>query len=490
MRIAGCFIAIAGGVLAIGLAGCSSVVNSHLQKEEMIQHTLNGNDVGAAAEINAKLKSTSGTGDELMWRLESGSHSFNKGDFKSSINQFQAAEKLIAEYDGRATVSVRDAGAEGAMAVTNLNALPYRGWCRDRIALSIYKSLAYLGEGREEAFRAQLRRLRDAQKQVMEDYKKFFEQENAELKAAREQHPEEAAKLGKSSDDLINDQGNEEFRTQLKQVRETAHRGYGSFLNPLAIFLSGLGSVRDDNYENARIDFQRLYEAMPQNPLAMRYYRTVMEAAGREKELPAALTKVKPFDFPLSRDCVYVIFANGRGAAFKQVAIYFPVMTAWPVCEYYPAPFRSLTVVAGARKYETEQIADMDGILSQEYQERLPGMITRIVLSTAIKEAASYAATYAAAEQDPLAGLAVLLGSMIYRATFNTADTRSWELLPKEFQLTQLPMPRDRQLLLQPDGRGDKALRLTIPGHAGSAIVYVYAPAPGVLRGTVLTLGK
>ena len=128
----------------------------------------------------------------------------------------------------------------------------------------------------------------------------------------------------------------------------------------------------------------------------------------------------------------------------------------------------------------------MDAILAQEYDERLPGMIVRIVLSTAIKEGASYAGAWAVYRENELAGAMVLLGSMLYRAAFNTADTRNWELLPKEFQLAILPMPADRRITVAPDGNRADAVTLNIPAEDRSAIVYVNAPSSGAMRCRIL----
>jgi len=274
-----------------------------------------------------------------------------KNDFEKSLNYFRTAENLITEYDDRAVVSMRDAASEGAMAVTNLNALPYRGFCRDRILLAVYKSLGYLGCGKEDSFRAQLRRLRDEQKKIMEDYQKFFDEEQKSFQAIEKKQKEQQAAAQENADTTegettpvsAEDPGaesagksaggnslsapaekkkeelsqenakkeqslieknsqNKEFKESMDEMKRVANRGYGSFLNPLAIFLSGLGSVRDDNYENARIDFRRLYEAMPGNSMIQRYYVTVLKEAGRE--IPENLKHVKPFDFPLGRDCV------------------------------------------------------------------------------------------------------------------------------------------------------------------------------------------
>lgn len=478
------FAAAAVGVLLF--AGCSSITNSHLQKEPLMAEYLAGKDARVELRLSEKLKSALNTGDELMWRLEAGAFFFNIGDYRRSVNEFERAEALIAAYDDRPTVSVRDAGGEGGALLTNLNALPYRGFGRDRIALSIFKSLAYLGEGRPESFFAQLRRLRTAQKEVHEKYRKFFEEEEKSLAEAKKRNPGAASSVRGGGAAVAGRSDSAEFNAALAETRKIAHRGYGNFLNPAALFLSGLGSLLEGDADNARIDWARLYEALPSNPLVRQLYVTILDRT--KQKVPEDLKEVRPFDFPLDRDCVYVLFANGRSAAFRQVAIYYPVMTAYPVCEYYPAPYRFLKVIAGGQSGETRLLADMDAILAQEYDERLPGMITRIVLSTAIKEGAGYAGAWAVGRENEAAGAAVLLASMVYRAAFNTADTRSWEILPKEFQFCILPMPENRTVVLEPDGRKSGERSVVIPEADRSAIVYVNAPAAGELRVQVLGL--
>ena len=482
--------AVAAGCI---LAGCSSVVNSHKQKEDMMADYMKGDNEEALDEIEYKLRepawynsSVVNTGDELVWRLEAGSMNFHVGNFQESIDQLKIAEELIEQYDERAEVSARDIGAEAGAALTNLNALPYRGWCRDRIALAVYKALAYLGTGNEEAFHAQIRRLRNEQKKVQDDFSAYFEQEKAELEAEKAHNPDAAKQtdaLG-SIEKLTGSSDNAAFKSNLAKVKKIANKGYGNFLNPAAIFLSGLGSVRDGEYDNARIDFQHLTEAMPNNPLFRRYYVTVLQKAGRE--IPENLADVQPFDFPLDENCVFVVFANGRSAALEESSIYFPVMAAWPSCAFYDAPFKDLEAEAAGKQYSSLILADMDGILAQEYDERLPGIITRIVLSTLIKEAAYYAGIAVIAAQkdmDPTVQAAALatvaIGGAAYRAAMNTADTRGWEILPKEFQLTQLPVPADRQvkLKLRLTGGNEIVKDLQLPADCKSAIVFVDAPS-------------
>ncbi len=457
------------------ISGCSSIVNSHRQKEPMMHEYMAGSNTQVIQRVNDKLSSTHGTGDEIMWQLEAGAIYFNTQQYDKSVEHFKRAEELIEQYDQRALISLKDGSEEGAALVTNLNALPYRGFCRDRVALSIYKSLAYLGVGNEEAFRAQLRRLRDEQKKVQDEFQKFFDAQQAQVDAAKKKNPDAAAKANANTIEKISaDSQNKEFNAGLKNSRQVANKGYGDFLNPMAIFLSGLGLVRDGNFENARIDFQRLYEAMPNSQLTKQYYVSVLKKAKRE--VPEELKDVEAFDFPLERDCLYVVLANGRSGAFKQIAIYFPVMVAWPMCEFYPAPYSALAATANGKTYQSTTIANMDGIIAQEFDQRLPAMITRIILATAIKDGARYTATYVAAQENDLLAAGVFAGTSIYTALMNTADTRSWEILPKEFQITQLPMPQDRKVSIKLLGGRSYTKEIDLP-NANSAIIFVNAPS-------------
>lgn len=479
-------------------SACSLFSDSHSQKEGMMRSLSKGDNETVLHEIEEKLSQTSltgsvvGSGDELMWRLEAGSMNFHVGEFQKSIDQFSTAERLIEEYDERATVSVRDMSAETAGSLTNLNALPYRGFCRDRIALSIFKSLAYLGTGNESAFGAQLRRLRDAQKKVQEDYHTFFEQEKKEIEAVRQSNSAAAERISASEQNSTEQTGDSEFSEELQNVKQAANRGYADFLNPAAIFLSGLGSMRDGNYSNASIDFKRLYEAMPENEMFRRYYATSLRMSG--SPVPSELQQVQSFKFPLDRNCVYVIFANGRSGDFHQITATFPVMTAWPVCKFYDVPFSAALISAGGRQYRTNLLADMDGIIAREYQERLPGMITRIAINTLVKEGAFHtglimvAVTNMNSTAKALALSSILIGGTFYRSLMNTADTRSWEILPKEFQLTQFPMPSDRIITIEFEGSSSQSKTLQLPQDCRSAIVYVSAPSARNIQYHILPL--
>ncbi len=488
--------------LAVTLAGllfsgCSTVVNSHRQKAALMEDFMKGDREGALSEVRAKLKepcwynsSVINTGDELVWRLEAGSLLFGMGKYQDAVNEFRIGEKLIADYDDRAKVSVRDVGAESAVMLTNLNALPYRGWCRDRIMLAAMKSLAYLGTGNESAFRAQLRRLRTEQKHVQEVYQDTIEKEKAGMSELKKEYPEQTAKAGDVTEKAITgDKRNKEVAESLAVSRKTARRGYGNFLNPMALFLSGLGSLRDGNFSNAAIDFRRLHEALPEQMLYRQLYVSSLQLAGQT--VPFALCGIGNLGFSPDRNCVYVLIGTGRGPALEQKDLYFPVMTAWPVCKFYPDTVKTLCVTANQKNITPVLLADMDGILAQEFHERLPGMITRIVLSTLVKEGLYYGGITAVGVSNisttakVLGIVSIAVGGAIYRASVNTADTRCWETLPKKYHLAILPMPKDRTVTLRINSF---SRQFRIPRAARSAIILADAPEPKNIAVQILNL--
>ena len=455
----------------------------------MMEQFVAGNAEGALDFAQKKHVSTSGTNDELVWLLECGSLQFYLGHYEAALDSFRLCEELIEEYDERALVSLTDTGTEALAVLSNENALPYRGWCRDRVALGIFKSLAYLGVGKEEAFRAQVKRLRQEHQKIQEDYQKFFDKEQERYEEEKVKNQEAAKKA--ASTEYLNDPRNAAFATSMSETQEVAHRGYGNFLNPASIFLSGLALMRDGNWDNARIEFERLYKALPNNLYAKQYYATALRRAGRPS--PAALLDVQPFPFPLERNCVFVLFAHDLSPSFEQVAVYYPLMIAWPICVYHPAMMPSLTVQAGDASYPALPLADMDGILAQEFNRRMPVRIVRTLTYALIKEAA-YIATMESMNRSMndngsgakgAAMFATALAYKTYQAMFNTADTRGWFILPKEFCVAQMPMPQDRTLTFT---GLPASSTIQIPEGCGSAIVYVNAMTPAKIQYQVFPL--
>ncbi|MBP5638349.1 MAG: hypothetical protein J6X55_02650, partial [Victivallales bacterium] len=363
----------------------------------------------------------------------------------------------------------------------------YRGTPRDRIMLPLVKAFAYLGKGDEEGFRVELFRLRESQQAAMDANEKFLKNEEERLEKEKADNPDAAGSVDQEG--MLRNEQNAAIQTSLAQTRNLAHSGYGNCMNPFAVFMSAYGFARENDFENALVDYQRLFKIMPANQMVQQYLATTLRRTGRE--VPAELATVPSLDFVSGQGTVLVVFANGRGPALREVSLHIPIIiprhsslvsAAWPVCEYYQAPFSTAIATTDEKTFSTVTIAAMDAILAQEYTQAFPSMITRMIVNVAVKEIAYQLAMESVRNSDPWTKLFVDLFGTTYKLTFNTADTRCWETLPKEYQIAEFPMPANRKLRITTDGRN--ATDISFPDNAKSAIIYVNAPS---LNGAVFT---
>lgn len=101
------------------------------------------------------------------------------------------------------------------------------------------------------------------------------------------------------------------------------------------------------------------------------------------------------------------------------------------------------------------------------------------IATVVIKQASSIAANQALKSTGN--DVAQLIGGLaIYAAqtTINIADTRSWTLLPHDFQVCRVPTPSDGVLHIA-ETRGYQASTLTLPNPKGHNLVYVKSVVPG-----------
>ena len=245
------------------------------------------------------------------------------------------------------------------------------------------------------------------------------------------------------------------------------------------------------------VDFRNLYRMNPDNKLIQRDYVTAAIRIG--SELPVELAGIRPFDYALNNKIVYVVLFNGRAPALKQekFQIVLPYVgytgIAFPKYEYFPVLLPGLEVSYRFNNKEqtarTELVSDFDAIMSQEYHDKLPSMITRLVISTLTKEMASYAIVHAANQSGRgEAQIAAYLLTGTYKFMFNTADTRGWETLPKEVQVTHMPIPDDGVLRVSPIGRGGQSREMVLKKDTNIAIVYIRALSANKLNYKLIEL--
>lgn len=464
------------------LCGCSSIIDSRKQKQELINAYTDGKLKTADKIVAAESASRKNSGDAIMWLLEAGSIKFDAGDYSGSLKAFEDAEQKINARDERAEISARDIGAETGSSITNPNAIPYKGFCSDRILLNVYKALVYFALNKRDAAEVELRRMREAQKKIERRFAEEIERERKALEAANRKNDAQTRQLSYNRQS-----GDVDFNMLLKnntikqvydESAKKSEKAYGNFMNPFATYMSAIAYLFENNYNEACVDFRNLYRMNKDNPLTSRDFVSCARRIGAA--VPAELEKTPSWDYPLNTNIVFVIFANGRAPALKQVKlqILLPYVAytgiAFPRYEYFKRFFKNISLSAAGRTYTTVPLADMDAIAAQEYHKRLPTMISRLVISYLVKETASLVAVQAAKRQGTAAQMLVYGATGFYKYLFNTADTRCWETLAGEYQMVHFPIPEDRKLRLNPPVQDTEAKKILINLKKDSRLVIVY----------------
>jgi hypothetical protein len=108
--------------------------------------------------------------------------------------------------------------------------------------------------------------------------------------------------------------------------------------------------------------------------------------------------------------------------------------------------------IGGKWKGQTETLTDINRMAVEQFEAVKPQIIARAVVRRTMKKGLLYG-TKEVIDANPWVSLAMDVGGMIWES-METADTRSWNLLPAEIQVARLEVPAgEHHLTLQPMSR-------------------------------------
>ena len=429
--------------------GCETYQN----KNQTLKYWRRGELTNAVVEATKQAESHTNSVDAIIWRLEQAAVLRAVGDFRASNQAFDQAQETMEEYTQSAKVSVsREAGA----LLSNQATLPYQGRAYDGVMLNTYKALNYLSLGESEKARPEIIRAYQRQQDALAQNRRQIEKAQADL-AEQDAANRELVEKQQNSAQLQNHVAS--LNRQLDQFK-----AYADYLNPFTVYLDGLFFMANEatasDLERARKSFEQL-ASLGANDYIQQDLATV------EDRLAG-----KPFP-----PTTYVIFETGCAPIRNQIRIDIP--TFWPQMPYLGAAFpelqfstnyfSELSITGQGLDKKTAVIASLDSVIAQEFKKKFPSIITKTLISTAIKATATHFAWQATRRRGPdgrlddggFAGMAVIIGAVIWQSANNIADTRTWTTLPKEFQIARFPTPADRQIKLV-TGNGQQAT-VTIP---------------------------
>jgi hypothetical protein len=433
------FPAAAAGLLG---TGCQT----YEQQNKVIGYWHQGDLTNAVAEATKQADENANNKDAIVWRLEEGATLRAAGKYDASNEAFDQAQTKIDDYGQKAKVRV---GQEAGALLSNQANLDYEGRSYDGIMLNTYRALNYLALGEPDKARPEIIRAYQRQQDAVEDNKRRIEKTQEEADKDKEK-----AKLDKA-------QADPKFQAQLQSSMTNINdiKVYADYVNPFTVYLDGLyfmvNAADASDLERAHKSLERAASFVPDNDYVKQDLATV-DGLINAAQLPPT---------------TYVIFETGCAPIRDQVRIDIPIIiskvsyigAAFPTLKPQGNFQPSLTVSANGTNYNTQTICSMDSIVTLDFKNEQPIVITKTIAATITKAVAAYAANQAAQQAGgDLAGLFMQIGTAAFEMAVNIADTRTWTTLPKEFQICRFPTPADGKIgLSTPNGM---SLALSLDG--------------------------
>lgn len=452
------------GVLGLSLlTGCSNIALRNAQEAYRI-----GDLATATMQIDNFVAKEGRGVDCVIAHIEQGTIRREAGDIVGSSASFAVADAKVDEYDDKPDVSL---SKEGIAAVTNMNSLPYRGYNYDRIMLSTYLAINHMHMGNREAARVELQRAYQRQVDAVDRNAKRIEKSEEAAKEANE----ELKKKGKQTYDIDRAKDEPKFKGMMDKNYSDLDKysAYANYVNPFTEWLHGIfylsEKVDGADTESGRKLIERV-KGMVNNNAYVDADFELAQAMANGAAMPAT---------------TYVIFATGTAPKRGQIRIDIPLFLVAKSVDYVGANFPKLVmndnymsqliVHATGQSYPTQLLADMDGVVAQEFKNELPMIITKTLIAAGTKAVIAYALKQATKDQG-WAGLVVSISSTIYQIATNEADLRTWASLPKQFQYARLATPENRQIQIAGPDQSENVIEL-IPGTVNFVMVRSINPA-------------
>jgi hypothetical protein len=365
---------------------------------------------------------------------------------------FDEAENIIKKHNEKllASKSVSTVGAT----LVNDSVLDYEGYEYDGVMVNTYKALNLWMQSDMDA-RVEFNRAVERQDRAKERFAKLIANNKAELEARQAQ---ESKKYKEGGPDIQKNVSNQETQ-DLVYSNLAEFEAYADFTNPFTLYAAGLYFMSQGDLSKAE---NLLKEAHGLDQTVGVIKDDLNRVNGNAKDQQA-------------QSYVWVVFENGLGPELEQFRVDLPLFLltdevkytgiALPRIKLRDEAYPYLTVQCGDVSSKTELVASMDRVVQTEFKKRYPMILSRAIASTLIK---TYAQHLAQKELGDWGGIAVAL----YQAATNSADTRMWTSLPKDFQVARVPAPKDGQLTLSFPNGNSQAVQLK---SGQSSLVYVKA---------------
>ncbi len=483
--------------LALALGGSWGCTSQGLRTTQSLYAQGNVGSAVAAATVYADEQKAGR--DAIIAQLELGHILFTADRPADALAAFDAAEAAIDQLDLLADTSVTE---EILVAYTNPEQARYRPTATDRVMSSVFRALLYLQLGQTDRARPAL-------------VEASFRVEDAQANYTTLNKTSQEALQQASRDNGFNAERttrNPTFQSALNEryANVRAYVDADGYKHPLADWLRAIYLLSTSN-DPADADvavalLTRVQRTLPNHPGIAQDLRAAQQAAGFSLPNPLppgrgapglagggageppsiTLETNRSISAPTALgNTTYIVFATGLSPVRDEFVVNLPLFLvnnevdffgiALPTLEYRGDFVAGLAVRSAEGVVEAQLLADIDRVVSTDFELQKPAMITRAIGIAVTKATTAWAVGEALENSDPLVQFAVRLGMGLYQYGTNTADRRSWNTLPKHFLLARTPTPADGVLTLEP--RTGPNTSINVP-TTGINIIYVRSIRP------------
>ncbi|STO98750.1 COG3014 family protein [Grimontia hollisae] len=435
------------------LSGCTSM----MQKNDFdsFNSKLDAGDYAGASQValdHAGYDKKSGETDDLLWTLQAGASLSYAGDYALSTKLLDATETMMKEEDTESTVSE---GAEliGSM-VGNDAMLDYEQAHYDGIMTNTIKAWNFIATHDYQNARVELNRAEERQRRAAQHFADIIKERNEEIQS----------EAGESEVLIKQTMASDATKKALKQagIEQGQWKPYEGYVNPFTTYSYGLnllvtGKSKSD-FEKASNSFKRVYSL------------TGSLAAKADYQLARSMAKSRS-QSTLDNQ-VWVIFENGKSTVKEERRIDLPIFLfsnnvsyagiALPTLKERGVAFDSITVNGS----KTDTIADMDKIISAEFDQDFPYILAREITRVTLKTIAQKQIK----DENALFGNAL---AIIQMATTG-ADIRTFSALPSEYQATRVTA-KNKMVEIK---AGTFTIPVELDTESKKHIIYVKAISP------------
>lgn len=420
------FRTVSAWTVLVAVSGCATYTS---QTEHLRRDWGAGNTSSAFAEVSECESDRRDSVDALVWKLERGAIARADGNLHDSVKSFESAHADIAAFESAPEISL---SRETEAFLTNRSFLPYKGYNYDKIMACVYLALDYIELGDFDAARAQVKRIENYQADAVRQNAARIERERKALQDAADKRDAASVERARAVAER-----SAEFRKFYPD--RSCGRATRPYVNPFAYWVSGafLAHAGEDMRDVERAqDMFRIGGSLADTPSSVfaQDYKMCEAILSGGKTVPQTYVVFETGCAPIRRQFRLDIPLFVAGENLPHVAVNFPYLSARDSFR------KSVAVSADGKTHSLETVADMDEIIGLEFENELPLVITKTLLSAAAKATAQYFAARAAGGDW---GVLVNIAGSVYQSLVNDADLRTWTTLPKKIMIARFDTPPD-----------------------------------------------